>query len=176
VIEHVRPHRWGSLAAERFGRIDRVASDAQGRFRLGGLEPGSACLKITPPGAAPMAIQVEALAEGESRQLGTLPVRVEAAQTVRIELPPATAYPTQLDLGAAAAGRYALLLTEEGASVGALVHQLGYSLTVSPEGLLDLPPLASGRWLLRWLGGPIGSERAFRVKAGRPVIPLRLPG
>ena len=101
-------------------------------------------------------------------------MRVDAAQTVRIGLPSASLHPATLVLGAAPFRSYAVLLTEQGASVGALMHQLGYSLTVSPEGLLDLPPLASGRWFLRWLGGPAGSERSFRVRAGQPVVELRL--
>jgi hypothetical protein len=80
-VIHIRRHDWGALAADYFGYHDTAVPDAEGRFRLTGLEPGEACLRFEAAGQPSQALLLSALEPQEERQLGT--VFVEGKASVR---------------------------------------------------------------------------------------------
>jgi hypothetical protein len=71
-VRAVRRHPWGTLAAARLGHVNAAGTDAEGYFRLGGLEAGSLCLTITHPDIAPSPLALADAEESRRHDLGTV--------------------------------------------------------------------------------------------------------
>ncbi|MEM8930772.1 MAG: carboxypeptidase-like regulatory domain-containing protein, partial [Acidobacteriota bacterium] len=69
-----RPSRSGRLGAEYHGDLLTASCDADGRFRLGGLDPGDTCIRIDHPSTPPRALAISTLGENEQRDLGTITI------------------------------------------------------------------------------------------------------
>jgi len=78
-VTSIRRHPWGALAADHFGYRNTTETDAQGRFRLTGLEEGSGCFRITAEHRIVRAFPLDSLLPEESRDLGALYLENSAA-------------------------------------------------------------------------------------------------